>query len=82
MELFLQRVMSRDARSVESEIRCRCFELDETAGTEAWWVRTSTHVAIGSSRLDRTRLFSSADDGEMQAKVEGVARKNPLRLAK
>jgi hypothetical protein len=42
----------------------------------------STHVAIRSNEHARTGLFSSAVDAKVQAKLEGVARENPLRLAK
>ena len=43
---------------------------------------TSTHVAISASELVRTGLCSWTVDGKVQAKLDGVARQNPLRAAK
>ena len=41
-----------------------------------------THVAIGSDELVRTGLFSRTVNAETPAKLEGIARRNPLRMAK
>lgn len=43
---------------------------------------SSTHVAISLTDLVRSGLFSRVADAKIQAKMDGVARQNPLRLAK
>ena len=42
----------------------------------------STHVAIDSNEFVRTGRFWRTNDAKLQAKLEGVARWNPLRVDK